>query len=710
MKSVKLTMKIASWRCFSLKTDIFLKLSLILVGSYLFQACSAGKSTEMPKQLRNYIANIEYSDLGESSPKIQYEVLPDNKVKVLLSWDLKDTLLLDDWQVKITPSFNPDFHWSPHLTPTDEHIIPQHVFRAPALIVSSDEQQLSILPDLDIMKKAYPVEWYMDLNAQENFLVLGLSKSKIKEHVLYTRDSGAIYPPGEVNFGFYIIPKEKQAGLGNPWREINAFFWKNWGTSLYGKGAPLPEKDFEPYVQHTYTWAFDHWKDKVWQHFINENGEDVGAPIFIVNYTKSPNFSGEPTNREFTSIWNQAWFNSLRSASGLYRYARRTGNEELLEYALKTKELALSFPQKEGFFYSVVAPEEKSYKPGEPWKSYYYGNSNRNPYTSEVKKAPFHVLDMSFTAFQMLNWYEELENDERLLEYATTYADALIEIQDENGFFPGWLSIDTLKPMVHLNQSPETSMSVTFLLKMFEITGNEIYKDSAVKAMNAVIEAIIPVGRWEDFETYWSCSSYGSQDLLNKKVKRNNMYKQNNLSMYWTAEALLAIYETTKEQKYLEYGQRTLDELLMTQAVWQPPYMYVPVFGGFGVMNADAEWNDSRQSLFSGLILRYGEVLDQEEFIQRGIAALKASFSMMYSSENLVTKKQWEARYPFFGEEDYGFMMENYGHNGTTDKNGIGIGEFTIYDWGNGAAAEAYNRLLDKYGKDFLKLLSHEDN
>lgn len=26
-------------------------------------------------------------------------------------------------------------------------------------------------------------------------------------------------------------------------------------------------------------------------------------------------------------------------------------------------------------------------------------------------------------------------------------------------------------------------------------------------------------------------------------------------------------------------------------------------------------------------------------------------------------------------------------------------GEFTIYDWGNGAAAEAYNRLLDKFGK-----------
>lgn len=32
----------------------------------------------------------------------------------------------------------------------------------------------------------------------------------------------------------------------------------------------------------------------------------------------------------------------------------------------------------------------------------------------------------------------------------------------------------------------------------------------------------------------------------------------------------------------------------MTQASWQPPYMYVNVLGGFGVMNSDAEWNDAR--------------------------------------------------------------------------------------------------------------------
>ncbi|HCC86342.1 MAG TPA: hypothetical protein DEQ06_07155, partial [Porphyromonadaceae bacterium] len=292
---------------------------------------------------------------------------------------------------------------------------------------------------------------------------------------------------------------------------------------------------------------------------------------------------------------------------------------------------------------------------------------------------------------------DELEQDQRLLRYAERYAAALMQKQRTDGFFPGWLDLNSLQPMQHLNDSPETSLSVTFLLKLYELTGESSYRTAALKALDAVIREVIPVGRWEDFETYWSCSRYGSDHLVGKKVTRNNMHKQNNFSIFWTAEALFEAYRLTSDKYYLSLGERTLDELLMTQASWQPPYMYVNVLGGFGVMNADGEWNDSRQSLFAGLILRYGALLEREEYRERGIAALKASFVMMYAPENPVTRRQWEKVYPFFGEADYGFTMENYGHGGRTSPEGEGMGEFTIYDWGNGAAAEAYNRILDHF-------------
>lgn len=173
--------------------------------------------------------------------------------------------------------------------------------------------------------------------------------------------------------------------------------------------------------------------------------------------------------------------------------------------------------------------------------------------------------------------------------------------------------------------------------------------------------------------------------------------------MFWTAQALLEVYLDTKDKKYLEWGQRTLDELLMTQASWKPSFFPINTFGGFGVMNADGEWNDSRQSLFAELIIKYGEILNEKEYFERGVAALKASFIMMYCPENPETKAQWEKRWPFFDEDDFGFMMENFGHVGMVDSEHLGIGEFTIYDWGNGAAAEAYNRIVDHYGSKIFE-------
>ncbi|HOC85316.1 MAG TPA: hypothetical protein PKM00_00585 [Prolixibacteraceae bacterium] len=688
------------------------KLSHLIFGMFLlvFPAGAGGKTVTgpvMPGNLKDYVAAIQTGELGNSRKSIRYKSVSKNVTRVRITFDLKDTLHLDDWQVNILPAFSPDFHWAPHLTPTDEHIIAQHLFRSPAMVCSSSGRLLTLIPDLDLLAKTQGPPWYMDLDARNNVMTLGMSHSAVREHVLYVRTPGACYSPGKVEIGFYLITSDQKDKIFNPWRKINSFLWKKWGKQEWKKLAKSRD-GLKNQVAHAYNWAFGSWEKSVWQEF-ELNGQQVGAPVFIVNTTQSPNYPGEVNEREFRSVWNQAWFSSLRSAQGLYRYARRENNRELMNYALKTKELALAFPQRNGLFPGLTGTEMETvevngekYNRSKGWNTFFFGNSNRNPYTWDARLAPYHILDMSFTANQMLIWYTELEKDERLLTYATQYADALLKLQDEEGFFPGWLSIDSLKPMEYLNKSPETSMSVTFLLRLYQVTQERKYLVPALKALNAVADRIIMEGQWEDFETYWSCCRYGSDHLVGKKVLRNNQFKQNTLSMYWTAEALLDGYLITGERKYLQYGERTLDELLMYQASWQPPYIYIRAIGGFGVMNCDGEWNDSRQSLFSELILRYGRELHRNEYLQRGLAALYASFEMMYCPENPETKAQWEKAWPFFGEEDYGFMMENYGHGGVTGPEGIGIGEFTIYDWGNGAAAEAYNRIADHFGEKFI--------
>ncbi|QGY42547.1 hypothetical protein GM418_02425 [Maribellus comscasis] len=690
-----------------IKTTVFIFAFCITILSY------SKSNAQLPKELEAYISAIDYGKLGNLAPKVEYAEVSDQIIKVSVYFQIPDTLQQDDWKMQLKPAFVPDFNWAPHLTPTDNHIIAQHVFRSPALIVTSQSKQLALIPYLNILKGENPVDWYMDMDAQNNLLTLGLSNSEVDGHILFVKKPGAIFPKGNIEFGFYILYSNKKEDLFNPWRKVADFFWNNWGSDEFKKVMKThasPEK----YIEHTYNWAFNSWKKSVWQD-IHIDGKDVGAPTYIVNTTQSPNYPGEVNERGFRSVWNQAWFSSLRSASGLYRYAKQTNDKKLLEYALKTKELALSFPQKEGFFPGVIATEMekveiggREYNRSKGWDNWYWGNSNRNPYTRDAHTAPYHILDMSFTANQMLLWYNELEKDSRLLEYCKTYADALLKKQSPDGFFPGWLTLDSLEPMQHLNQSPESAVSALFLLNMFKATSDEAYFEPALKCIDAIVETIIMQGRWEDFETYWSCSGYGSKNLVGKKEQRNNQYKQNTLSIFWTAEVLFEAYQLTNNKKYLEYGERAMDELLMYQATWQPPYIYVRAIGGFGVMNADGEWNDARQGLFSELIIRYGKLLNRNEYIERGIAALYASFEMMYCPENPQTKEQWEKAWPFFGPEDYGFMMENYGHQGMTSGEGIGIGEFTIYDWGNGAAAESYTRIVDHFGKDFFKDLSFD--
>lgn len=685
---------------------------LSLFSSLLFPVRVLGEELleirKLPKEFQAVIHSIRFDRLGSIKPQQEIKNIDRGLIHVRLIFDLPAEIKQGDWQLTIQPAFIPDFNWAPHITPGDMNIIDQHVFRSPAMIVTDNKQGLAVIPDINIMKNGTPTRWYMDMIAPKNKLVLGMSETLVSGHVIYERKEGAVYPKGRVEFGFYLMKYADKEDLENPFRRPLKFFWTNWGEKLYEEGNPI-KGDLEPYVDYTYNWAFNTWKDAVWQEFMLGD-KKVGAPVFIVNTTQSPNYPGKVNEREFLSIWNQAWFSSLRSASGLYRYARRKGNKGLLNKALLSKELALAAPMKEGFFYGLIGTEMetvetegKQYNRSKGWDTYYWGNSNRNPYTWDARKSPFHILDMSWTAILMLRWYEELEKDERLLEYARKYADALLQKQDAKGFFPGWLDLDTLEPMEYLNDSPETSMSVTFLLKLYELTKNEKYRSSALRAIDAVCKEIVPVGRWEDFETYWSCCRLGTPEWIGKKIERNNMYKQCNFSIFWTAEALLDSYRITKNKEYLKLGQRTLDEMLMTQTVWQPPYIYVNAVGGFGVMNADGEWNDSRQSLFAETILQYGKLLNKKEYNERGLSAIRASFSMMYCPENPLAKEQWERVWPFFNEKDYGFTMENYGHDGRTSKDGIGIGEFTIYDWGNGAAAEAYNRIRDKFGIEIFR-------
>jgi hypothetical protein len=624
-------------------------------------------------------------------------------LRVRLVWDVPAAVAQDELAVRFDLEFEPDFWWAPHLAPEEGYVVAQHVFRSPALVAGRGPFRVVVVPDLDLVGARPETPWFLDYDAPDRKMWLGLVRTEIPEHVLFKKAPGMTFAPGRVELGFFVGAFRDGGAVPDPWREISSFLWERWGRPLFAKGEPIAGP-LEPYVRRTYEWAFDGWGKFVWQEF-DLGGKRVGAPQFIVNISQSPNYPGPWYQREFLSIWNQAWFSSLRSASGLFRYGRSIGGAAGEAYRAKArlaKELALAAPVTGGIFPAVIETAndvveidgEKLRRP-RGWSEARWSNSDRTPREHGITPEWYHVLDMSWTALQMLRWHEELEKDGRLVDYARAYGERLLALQDADGFFPGWLHPETHAPGPVMNRTPETSLSATFLLKLAAAAGEPKYRAAALRAIDAVVSKIVPDGNWLDFETYWSCCAWGKDRYIGRKIERNAMHKQNTLSMFWTAEALLEAYTTTGERRYLDWGRRTLDELSMAQQVWQPPFIHVPALGGFGVMNADGEWNDSRETLFAELFLDYGRATGETAYTERGTAALKAGFVMMYCPENPAVKAMWQKVYPWFGPADYGFTMENYGHGGRTSAEGEGMGVFTIYDWGNGAAAEAALRIRD---------------
>src|SRR5699024_1163235 len=210
------------------------------------------------------------------------------------------------------------------------------------------------------------------------------------------------------------------------------------------------------------------------------------------------------------------------------------------------------------------------------------GHSNRRPENHEEFG---HLLDMSWTCYWMMKWYMDIEKDDDLLEYALIYAERLLELQQTNGNIPGWVHMTTGEISPYLIDSPETSMHALFLIFLYKVTKEEKYLIASKKAMNFIIDNVIPNGRWEDFETYWSCSAMWEGKAYGEVEKRSGLYNQCSFSIYWTTEALKELYKVTNNKEYLSKGEQTLAELSLYQAIWNPSYINVPVLGGFAVMN-----------------------------------------------------------------------------------------------------------------------------
>ena len=135
-----------------------------------------------PSALTPYVATLGYTEIPLSELTVSWTQLQPNLWRLALEGTLTREIRVGSFEVRVTPAFQPDFHWAPHLTPEDGYVMDMHVFRTPAIIACGQQRSLAVLPDVEKLCQPYANRVFMDMDAHTETYVIGLTTTAVREH------------------------------------------------------------------------------------------------------------------------------------------------------------------------------------------------------------------------------------------------------------------------------------------------------------------------------------------------------------------------------------------------------------------------------------------------------------------------------------------------------------------------------------------------
>lgn len=567
-----------------------------------------------------------------------------------------------------------DFHWIPNIKSEPSQIASDHVFRSPVVLMMSDNIGAALVPDLDLIIDNRPAPYYLDMRFPENQapeIIYGISNYQVEPHQYYSKNGKPFtIKNGKIKMGFYLIisPNTSKNDL---LRDANNLLWEKFGKTYLTHHEPQTVP-FKQYTEYGYDMALK----ELW---VNAKYPNSGGITLSTYFDQQKQKWG---GRSFPDdLWFHSWFNNMRTAYGLYQWGKKLSNPEWKQRAIMVRNLILNAPAEKGFFKTIYNSQAES------WITSGQGGGEN----------VYHLPDNSWTAYWLLRFNEESEHDEKTNKFILDYANALLLCQQPDGSFPTRMFSDSFKSDSVLNGSASEGMSVWLLAEMrlkglFPETSNKLVDYAIKKGLNHIEKEILSRQKFEDFELYFSCSS----KLLDFYDPVSEMYGQNTLSIQWCAEAFRTGYQLFKRQQDYDNAQFCIDLLCLYQQVWNPPYLSFYAFGGFGVMNTDAEWNDARQAQFAETLANFYDLTGNTEYLERAVAAAKASFALMVIDENKDV-----APFNYKGTENqfeiHGAMAENYGHCGNDCRSGQ-----SGFHWGTGSALCTSIILQNRYSDIYI--------
>ena len=286
-----------------------------------------------------------------------------------------------------------------------------------------------------------------------------------------------------------------------------------------------------------------------------------------------------------------AWENDLLMAYGMKYYSIKWKDSSLEEIAEGIRNLFLSAPQSHGAFPCIYNFETDCYEGSLFWTA---------RAIDPIKG--FDSAAMSVTVWWAMLWCEDLDDCPEMMSKVERYLNFLSSKQETNGAIPTYFDSD-LTPAEQLRFSATTGLNGAVLAKGARLTGNAEWKDVALEAGRFIKNTIIPSLDFSDFEAYYSCSPKPLYFMDNETGIKPHC----NLSIQWCCDLMLELYRLTGDKNWLDDGEYLLNIMCLYQQIWDPPFYPEYLYGGFGVMNTDGEWNDGRQSRFVVTLVEYFE-------------------------------------------------------------------------------------------------------
>jgi hypothetical protein len=529
----------------------------------------------------------------------------------------------------------PDWSYSPSVGGFN----PDAKYKSAVILTQAGNHAFAIVPDLDTLDAAAlkRCNHALQLDVPGGpALAVGFMPARRAYHTVFVPDQDRAWTADGPVVNAYYMMLTASAVPNQAFREAVRFHWQRFGRPAQAKAA-LEQVGTDPAYRALELW--EQWRKQVWDTESRQKWLSARLDGVTVGAVGTLRWGGPRP-----SLYMSAWFNSVRTAVGMALYARRMHNQELMDLAAQTIQLALHAPGQDGAFKCVAVPDGANiaWAAGDG-----AGGSVENGYLG---------FDMSWTGYWLLRWREAglpdsgeiLPRAERLADFLTArqLPDGMLATRfDESGATEARLSRQVLA---------ETAPVALFLLELASLDHRARYRDSALRGLAFLERNVIPDRKWYDFETFFSCSPrVESLDFA------TGQWPANDLALIHAPAAFLAAWRATGRRELLDRGRELLDYLLLFQQDWTNPALDSlsgpnMLLGGFTTQNSDAEWSDARQSLAANVILDFYRATGSVEYLERGVAALRAQFPISPS--------------------------ENWAHEGYGGKAGV-----SSFHWGSGS-------------------------